>query len=214
MLIDVDLRGRTVLIVGGGTVGERKAAKFLAAGAKVVVASKTFTERFKHWSLGGKLRLVAADLEIAPEQIGSLTSNADFVIAATNKSSLNRRVAEEAKKQRTHVNVADNPGLGDFTMPNIARVGGFHIAISTGGKSPAMSNFLRRRIEGIIGKEDILMVRLQAYARKLAKAHILNQQSRNRALCMIIEDRRIRRLLKKGKFQEAKGLTKRIIKEF
>jgi precorrin-2 dehydrogenase/sirohydrochlorin ferrochelatase len=211
MLIDIDLRGKTVLVIGGGRVGERKAAKFLAAGANVVVAGKDFTETFKQLSFDNKLQLVAADLEMVPERIGSLASNADFVIAATNQPGLNRRIAEEAKKKRIHANVVDNPHLGDFTMPVISRVGEFHIAISTGGKSPAMSSFLRKRIEAIISEEDILMVRLQSYARKFAKAHIPNQRSRKRALYMIMEDRRIKRLLKKGNFQEAKDLTKRIM---
>jgi precorrin-2 dehydrogenase/sirohydrochlorin ferrochelatase len=184
----------------------------LAAGAKVIVASKDFTAKFKHLSAGNKLQLVPVDLEVAPEEIGSLTSNADFVIAATNQSGLNKRIAEEAMKKKIHVNVVDDPDLGDFTMPVISRVGDFHIAISTGGKSPAMSSFLRKRIEGIIGEEDLLMVRLQAYARKLAKAHIRNQQSRKKLLSKIIEDRTIRRLLKKGKFREAKVLVKRTIK--
>jgi siroheme synthase (precorrin-2 oxidase/ferrochelatase) len=75
-----------------------------------------------------------------------------------------------------------------------------------------MSSLLRRKIEGAIGEEDIQMVRLQSYARELAKAHIRNQHSRKRALCTIIEDTKIRRLLKNGNFREAKNLAKRIIK--
>jgi len=212
MLIDMDLRGKTVFIIGGGTVGERKAAKFLAAGAKVLVASKDFTEKLKQLSSDNKLQLMSIDLVAAPKSIGSLASNADFVIAATNQPGLNRRIAEEAKKKGTHVSVVDNPHLGDFTLPVISRIGEFHIAISTGGKSPAMSNLLRRRVEGSIREEDILMVKLQSYARELAKAHIPNQQSRKRALYTIIEDTRIKRLLKNGNFQEAKNLAKRIIK--
>jgi len=214
MLIDIDFRGKNVLIIGGGRVGERKAAKFLAAGANLLVASKGFTERFKRLASENKLQLVPIDLMVAPESIRSLTSNSDFVIAATNQPALNRRIAEEAKKKRTHISVVDNPHLGDFTMPVISRVGEFHIAISTGGKSPAMSSLLRRRIEAIISEEDILMVRLQSNARKLAKAHIRNQQIRKRALCTIMEDTRIRRLLKNGNFQEAENCAKRIIKGY
>ena len=214
MLIDIDLRGRTVLIIGGGIVGERKAAKFRAAGAKVVVASKDFTERLKRLGSDNKLRLVCIDLAAVPQSIASLSSNADFVIAATNQPELNKRIAEEAKKQRTRVSVVDNPHLGDFTVPVISRIGEFHIAISTGGKSPAMSNLLRRRIEGIIHDEDILMVKLQFYARELAKAHIPNQQTRKRALYTILEDTRIKRLLENRKFQEAKNLAKRIIEDY
>jgi precorrin-2 dehydrogenase/sirohydrochlorin ferrochelatase len=211
LLIDIDLRGKTVLIIGGGRVGERKAAKFSAAGANVVVASRDFTERFKKLSSDNKLQRVFVDLEVAPEQVGTLISKADFVVAATDQPGLNRRIAEEAKKYRTHVSVVDDPHLGDFSMPVLSKVGEFHIAIFTGGKSPAMSRVIRRRIEGIISEEDILMVRLQSYARKLAKTQIPNQLSRKRVLRTIMEDRRIRQLLKKGDFQEAKDLTKGII---
>jgi siroheme synthase-like protein len=212
MLIDISLRGKTVLIIGGGIVGERKTAKFLAAGAKVVVASKDFTERFKQLSSDNKLQLRHVDLDVVRKSIGNLVSKADFVIAATNNRELNKRIAKEAKKNRSHVNVVDNPHLGDFTMPVISKVGEFHIAISTGGKSPAMSNLVRRRVEGIIREEDIMMVRLQSYARELAKAHIQNQQARKKILYTIIEDTRIRRLLKNGNYQEAKNLAKQIIK--
>ena len=212
MLIDISLRGKTVLIIGGGIVGERKAAKFLAAGAKVVVASKDFTKRFKQLSSDNKPQLLHVDLERTPQSIGKLVSKADFVIAATNNQELNKRIAEEAKKNRTHVNVVDSPHVGDFTMPVISSVGEFNIAISTSGKSPAMSNLVRKRVEGVIREEDIMMVRLQSYARELAKTHIQDQQVRKKALYTIIEDTRIRRLLKNGNYQEAKNLAKRIIK--
>jgi siroheme synthase-like protein len=207
----LNFQGKTVLIIGGGIVGERKAAKLLTAGAKVVVVSKDFTERLRRLSLANKLQLTTADLEMTPEGIRSLASNADFVIAATNQSGLNRRIAEEARQQRKPVNVVDSPHLGDFTMPDISRVGAFHIAISTRGKSPAMASLLRKRIEETISEEDIMMVRLQAYARKLAKARIANQRSRRKTLRMIIEDSRVRRLLKERNFPKAKNLAKRII---
>ena len=209
MLIDMDLRGKTVLIVGGGKVGERKAAKFLTAHANVLVASKEFTTRLKQ--LVDKIQLVTVDLEVTPQVIRNLVSRADFVIAATNQSALNRRIAEEARKKRTHVSVADNPQLGDFTMPVLSSVGAFQIAVSTSGKSPAMSRVLRKRIEEMISEEDILMLRLQSYARRLAKAQIPDQRSRKKALDEIREDRRIKRSLKKDNLQEAKELTKHII---
>jgi len=212
MLIDISLRGKTVVIIGGGRVGERKAAKFLAAGANVAVASKDFTNRLKRMSVEGKLQLIPTYLDGGLEQIGNLTSKADFVIAASNEPELNRRISHEAKKRRIHVNVVDNPQLGDFTMPDTSKIGEFRIAISTDGKSPAMSSFLCRRIVGLIRDEDIQMVRLQSFARKLAKACIPNQQSRKRAVGVIMEDKRIRRLLKKGDLQQAKKITRRIIR--
>lgn len=214
MLIDIDLGGKIVLVVGAGRVGERKAVKFLAAGANVVVASKDFTEVIKQLGTDGKLQLVHVDVEADPVSISHWISKADFVIAATDKRELNEWIAKEAKKKRAHVNIVDNPHLGDFTLPVTSTVGEVHIAISTGGKSPAMANLLRRKVEAVVTDEDILLVRLQCYARELAKLHIANQEFRRKALYTIIEDREIRRLLKRGNFQEAKNLAEQIIKHY
>jgi precorrin-2 dehydrogenase/sirohydrochlorin ferrochelatase len=213
MLIDMDLRGKTVLIIGGGRVGGRKARKFLAAGAKVVVASKDFTEAVKRLGEEGKLRLLNVDLEANSPSIETWISNADYVIAATNNQEINAHIAEETRKTLTHTNVVDNPQLGDFTLPVVSRVGEFIIAVSTGGKSPAMAKLLRRKVEGIISEEDVLMVRLQSYARELAKVHVNNQSLRKRVLYNIMRDSRIRCLLEHGNFREAKIHAKRIIKD-
>jgi len=214
MLLDIGLHGKAIVVIGGGRVGERKATKFLAAGANVVVVSNDFTKRLGRLGADGKLQLIPVYLHGSREQIGKLTSKADFIIAATNQPELNRRIADEAKKRRIHVNVVDNPQLGDFTMPDESKIGEFRIAISTGGKSPAMSSLLRRRIEGLIRDEDIQMVRLQSYARKLAKARLPNQQSRKRVVDVIMEDKEIRNLLKESNLQEAKKITRRIIRSW
>jgi precorrin-2 dehydrogenase/sirohydrochlorin ferrochelatase len=212
MLIDMDLRGKTVLIIGGGKVGGRKARKFLAAGAKVVVASKDFTEAVKRLGEEGKLRLLNVDLEANSPSIETWISNADYVIAATNNQEINAHIAEEARKTRIHSNIVDNPQLGDFTLPVVSRVGEFVIAVSTGGKSPAMARVLRRKVEGVISEEDVLMVRLQSYARELVKVRVSNQGLRERLLYNIMRDSRIRSLLEHGNFQEAKIRASRIIK--
>jgi len=211
MIIDMDLRGKTVVIFGGGTVGERKATKFLTAGASVIVASKDFTEKLRRLSSRKKLELIHADLETAPEKIKTLSSSANLIVVATNRPEINRRVGDEAKKRRIPVNVADRPYLGDFTMPDTSRIGEFRIAVSTGGKSPAMSRVLRNRIEELIRDEDILMVRLQSYARELARARIPDQWSRKKVLDTVMRDKKIRQALKKGRLQDAKHLTRRII---
>ena len=213
MLIDLDLQGTTVLIVGGGKIGERKAVKFLEAGAKVIVASKDFTEGVKQLGGEGRLQLVKVDFGMNTPSIDSWISKADFVIAATNDREINAHIAKETKKKKTHTNVVDNPQLGDFTLPVVSRVGKFRIAISTGGKSPAMARFLRRKVEGIISEEDVLMVRLQSYAREFAKVHISNQRLRKRVLYKIMRDSDIRRLLKQNNFQKAKIRAQRYIED-
>jgi precorrin-2 dehydrogenase/sirohydrochlorin ferrochelatase len=213
MLLDMDLRGKTVLIVGGGKVGGRKARKFLAAGAKVLLASKDSTKAVKRLGEKGKLRLINLNLEIDPSSIETWISKSDYVVAATNNHEINAQIAQKTRRRKTriHTNIVDNPQLGDFTLPVVSKVGEVAIAVSTGGKSPAMARFLRGKIEEAISNEDVLMVRLQSYARELAKTHLNNQNLRKRVLYNIMRDARIRHLLEHGDFQKAKTRAKMLV---
>ena len=54
-----DLRGRPVLVVGGGTVAERKIQSLLDAGAKVLLAARELTENLQTWAEEGRICRIA-----------------------------------------------------------------------------------------------------------------------------------------------------------
>ena len=213
MLLDMDLSGKTVLIVGGGKVGGRKARKFLAAGANVLLVSRDSIKTVKRLGEKGKLRLINVNLETDLSSIETWISKADYVVAATNNHEINAQIAQKTRRRKTriHTNVVDNPQLGDFTLPVVSKVGDVAIAVSTGGKSPAMARFLRGKIEEVISNEDVLMIKLQSYTRELAKTHVNDQNLRKRVLYTIMRDARIRHLLEHGDFQKAKTRAKMIV---
>ena len=62
------------------------------------------------------------------------------------------------------VYAVDNPALSDFILPAVAQVGDVKVAVSTGGKSPAMARVLRERIEKLVTPEDLLEIELQEKA--------------------------------------------------
>lgn len=215
MLIDLKLAGKAVLIVGGGNVGERKARKFLEIKSKVTVVSKGFTDGLKQLGQRGKVKLIEVDISAESSSfIGPLISNSDVVIAATNDQKLNEKIAIEARKRKIIVCVVDKPSISDFYLPATTRFGKIRIAISTGGRSPAMARILRKKLEEAITSEEILQVELQHYARKLAKAHILDKKTRRSFLYQIIQNSDIRHLLKEGNFEEAKTLAKQILEHY
>jgi precorrin-2 dehydrogenase/sirohydrochlorin ferrochelatase len=211
LLIDLKLEDKTVLIFGGGIVGERKTKRFLQGKSKVVVISKGFSKGLKRLSEQGKVKLIELDIKSDFSSVSSLISNSDVVVAATDDEKLNEYIAKEANKQRVLVSVVDKPSISDFYLPSIARFGEIRIAIGTGGRSPAMSRILRERLEKIITPEDILHVELQHYARKLVKSKISDRRARRKLLYQIIQSPEINRLLKEGDFEEAKNLAKQII---
>ncbi|MFQ5822414.1 MAG: bifunctional precorrin-2 dehydrogenase/sirohydrochlorin ferrochelatase [Candidatus Heimdallarchaeota archaeon] len=214
MLIDLKLAGKTILIVGGGSVGERKAGKFLQANSKVIVVSESFTDGLKQLAQRGKVKLMKANFKADSSSIGSLILNSDVVIAATDNRKLNEDIAIEARKRRVLVCAVDKPSISDFYLPATTRFGKIRIAISTGGRSPAMARILRKKLEEAITSEEVLQVELQHYARKLAKTHISNKKARRSFLYQIIQNSDINHLLKEGNFEEAKALAKQILEHY
>jgi len=211
MLIDLKLKGRTVLIFGGGIVGERKARNFLQENLRVIVISKRFVRGLKRLSQQGKIELMEFDLKTDPSSISSLISDSNIVIAATDDHKLNEDIAMEARRRKVLVSVADKLSISDFYLPATTRFGGIRIAVCTGGRSPAMARILRKRLEKFITREDILQVELQCYARTLAKASVSDRGVRRSLLYQIIQNPEIKYLLKEGNFEEAKDLVKQII---
>jgi precorrin-2 dehydrogenase/sirohydrochlorin ferrochelatase len=210
MLIDIQVTGKKVLVVGGGEVGERKVLALIREGAHVTVASKTFTEQLVKLGRTDKLILKKLGKNVSSRVLRSLPES-DLVIAATDDEQMNKMLAEKARRAKIPICVVDNPKICDFYFPATTDFGNLKIAVSTGGRSPAMASTLRRRLEKAITNEDILQVELQNYARNLMRAEDMNIQLRKKILYGIIKNRRVSSLLRRGRLEEAERIVGEII---
>ena len=141
----LDLRGRRCLVVGGGPIGERKTRDLLDCGARVIVVSPALT--------AGLAALAAAGLvahRARRFRRGDVRGCA-VVIAATGEASVDTAVASEARRRHALINVVDAPAHCDFIVPSVLRRGQLQIAVSTGGRSPALAREIRRRLEPMFG---------------------------------------------------------------
>ena len=145
--IFLDLTQRYCLVVGGGTVAERKVQGLLEAGADVVVVSPTLTETLHAWAGDGLLTYFPRPFR--DEDVKGCA----LVIAATDCAAVNAYVAKTARHLGIWVNVVDTPAVCDFIAPALVRRGALQIAISTGGKSPMLAKRLRQGLEALIGPE-------------------------------------------------------------
>jgi precorrin-2 dehydrogenase / sirohydrochlorin ferrochelatase len=143
----LDLAQRRCLVVGGGTVAERKAQGLLEAKARVVVVSPSLTEALRMWAANGVLSHLPRSFHDADVEGCAL------VIAATDRGDVNAHVAATARRRGIWVNVVDTPDACDFIAPAVVRRGALQIAISTGGKSPMLAKRLREGLETLIGPE-------------------------------------------------------------
>ncbi|WP_434211964.1 NAD(P)-dependent oxidoreductase [[Pseudomonas] boreopolis] len=136
-----DLRGRTVLVIGGGEVASRKIKALLHAGAHVVVHAREWIPELQ--DLLDRRQLQRLDGEFDPAWIDA----AWLVVAATDDAALNRRVAEAAGARRRWVNVVDDAELSSYQVPAIVDRDPILVAISSAGAAPMLARRLRERLE-------------------------------------------------------------------
>lgn len=140
----IDLRGRPVLVVGGGVVAERKVETLLEFGATVTVVSPEVTTQLNEWAASGQVMLKQRRVE--PADIGGVS----LVISATDDEAVQKEVAAIAASKNILVNTVDKPDLCDFIVPSILRRGDVTLAISTSGKSPTLAAALRQRLDHVL----------------------------------------------------------------
>ncbi len=143
----VDLTGRKCVVVGAGEVAERKIATLLKFGARVVVVSPDLSPGIKGIVEEGKVEYIGREYQ------KNDIKGAFLVIGATNEREVNERLAREAREEGILVNVVDSPLDCSFIVPSILNRGDLVIAISTGGKSPALAKKIRQELEDIYGPE-------------------------------------------------------------
>ena len=141
----VHLRHVRCLVVGGGMVAARKVTGLVAAGAQVVVISPALCEQLEILAMRGDI-----DALRRTYQPGDLEETF-LVIAATDDPAVNRQVSEEAQARGILVNVVDAPDHCTFIAPAVVQRGALTLAISTGGRCPALARHLRERLEQEFG---------------------------------------------------------------
>jgi siroheme synthase-like protein len=137
----LDLDGITVLVVGGGRIGARKAAGLVAAGALVRLVAAEVS--------GHVDRAAITDLRERPFQESDL-DGVRLVVTATGDVEVDRAISRAARARGIWTNAADQPVDCEFILPAIARSGRVTAAISTDGASPALAGFLRDQIAAVL----------------------------------------------------------------
>lgn len=152
--ISLDISNKRCAVVGGGGVAERKVARLLDCGARVTVVGKRISPRLKALRDSRRIGHVASNYS-AEHMNGWF-----LVIGATDSSRVNRRVYRDAKQKGILVNIVDDPEHCDFILPSLLERGDLSIAVSTGGKSPALAKKLRMDLEERYGNEYEIFIRI------------------------------------------------------
>jgi len=181
--IFMQLKGKRCVIIGGGSVAQRKLLGLLAAGAdEIWVISPSLTPKIESLASGGKIRCFQREYND-----GDL-SGAWVVFAATNDKRLNAEIAAAADRLGILVNAVDDAGHGSFISPSIVRRGDLLLAVTASGASPALSQQIKKELEALYGPEyEEITIILRRFREKVLNS-LLDEQERQSVLKLAAEE--------------------------
>ncbi|MGQ9502880.1 MAG: precorrin-2 dehydrogenase/sirohydrochlorin ferrochelatase family protein [Anaerolineae bacterium] len=200
----VGLERRLCVVVGGGAVAARKVVGLLEAHARVIVISPQIAPELEEHIAAGRVTLVRRAY-----QPGDL-QGAFLVIAATNDPAVNRAVVQEAESLGCLVNVASEPELSNFIVPAAVRRGDLMIAISSGGASPGLAQYLRMQLEEIIGEEYAILTEMLGELRLVEQSEN-ETTTRRRALLQRVLNSRILEVIREEGQEAARFYLQRLL---
>ncbi len=158
--VNLNIKGKTCIIIGGGEVATRKARELVACDALVKVVSPQISKALE--DLAQKVTIELCRREYCNSDL----DGAFLVFAATNDRKVQDMIMGDADRRGILVNSADDPTRCTFHVPAKVRRGNFLLTISTGGGSPALAAKLRRELEEEFGDEYQQFVELLAKIRQ------------------------------------------------
>jgi precorrin-2 dehydrogenase/sirohydrochlorin ferrochelatase len=186
------LQRRECLVVGAGDVAEGKIRGLLEAGARVCVVAPSATVAISQWASEKKLVWLRRKFRVRD------ISRKFLVVAATSSPELHERVWSAARRANVLCNVVDDPERCDLFYGAVVRRGALQIAVSTGGRSPALAQRIRKRLEKQFGVEYAGRVERLGRARSrllISESNIERRKKIAHRMAREISMRRIRSLV-------------------
>jgi precorrin-2 dehydrogenase / sirohydrochlorin ferrochelatase len=210
MIVDLNLEGKDVVVIGGGTEGVRKVRGLLGQNCKITLISNRLNRYLTDLGKQGQIEIMKTKIKDA--SILDNYKNSFLVLAATDDKILNRKLVEKGRSMGSFVYAADDPLFSDFSYASIINIEGImQIAISTSGRSPIMARKIRIKVERIlrriIKKSDIENTKLQDFARTAAKPRIKTIEERKEFLYSLMHNVDIQNLIKEDRVDDAKTVT-------
>ena len=216
MIINLNLKDKKIIVVGGGNEAEKRIKSILNEKCEIIVISDSVNAEISKLVKIKQIKLKKQKIENI-KFISELKP--DLIITTTNDKKINQRIIDHAQKKKIISYSSDNPENSDFSNGAIIDFEKMiQVAIFTGGRSPVMSKKIKSKAEKalkkVISKQDIAQIRIQKISRKLAKEIIPTQVKRKDCLRSIMTDNDIDQLIKDGQVKKAEKRAIEILKKW
>jgi uroporphyrin-III C-methyltransferase / precorrin-2 dehydrogenase / sirohydrochlorin ferrochelatase len=198
-----DLRGRRVVVVGGGTVAARKVATLVESGARVRVGAPALSPGLAALAEADRIDVVEGTFDPA------WLDDAWLAVAATDDPLVNRAVAAAAEARRIWANVVDDATLSTFHLPARVQRGALQIAISSGGGAPMLARHVREQLETLLDESFGTLADLFTRHRQRIRRSLPDLAQRRRWFTRVLEGRTAH-LARKG---DAVGAERALLSE-
>ncbi len=205
--VNLQLQGAPCLIIGGGHVALRKVTKLLKEKADVTVLSPEACEDIRQLAEAGKLRWISR----AYQEKDCLGYR--LVVTACGIRGVAEEVHQAAEKEYFLYNASDFPPLGNCQLPASFETGGLQFTISTRGRSPAMSKYVKEWLRKEIPEDFGAWLDRVSAIREELKEEVHSSQSREKFWHVVFRDE-VMHLVMEGKIDEAEECVRHEIGRF
>lgn len=163
--LSLDVKGYSVLVLGGDEEAAEKTQRLFEAGAKVIVVAPALHDILKDLAASGKVvhrgrHFRDSDLDHAVLVLNMVRGDREF----------SRALFTKAREKKVVLWSVDQPEASTATMPAVVSCGHLRVAISTSGVAPALSGFMKEDLEKIFSDEFADFVEWLGKLREQTKA--------------------------------------------
>ena len=216
LIIDLHLNEKTVIIVGAGNEALKRTKLLENEGCKIIViGEKPHSEIIK---LSQKNKIILKKIKLT-STLFLKKYNPFLVIASTTDNALNQKIVQTAKKMKILAYASDSPDSSDISYLSLIDIKKtIKVGISTGGSSPIMAKKIKSKTEKYLQKnisdKDIQLIKIQKFARNESKKYILTTIERKKFLYELMNDKRVKELLKDAKYHAIQTTIKKMVKDW
>ena len=182
MLILLDLTNKSIVIIGGGAIAERRVNKLMQFDAYITVMSPTLTAKLQKLYEQQQIQWLAQDYSIHQLPPAAL------VVVATNNKAVNRMVKQELPQQ-TLLNMASDSEQGDVVFPGILKRGKLSISVSTSGASPKLTTAILAELQQQFPPDYEQYVDFLYTCRQQIKQSNISHAEQQKLLATVLDDK-------------------------